>query len=309
MAALRERLVRIVTVHDAERYEAHARKQRRKLKAKIGRPFSPGRSVRTWEIVATSPEEMQTGLFQPVGAYLTFIPGLVEGKLWERIRLMDQEEYRDIWSNPYWGIKVALKKMGWSYPGQVPQFPVGLLDIVHTSAPAGEGVSTVRRPYEEFITRVWIPRWLYGSQSARNGRFDNWRRAQAIASAFGISVDTKAKQSSWYRTDIPEVLTEAQQSLVVPEDTYEFLKQSIISDMEQSYAKQRPFEPDWNVLFQHLRGLVGPNAQRLLDRFRVELAPIIDRMKSGMYRYEENSRRANHFRSKKRRVLASFRNF
>jgi hypothetical protein len=320
MAALRERDVRVITSNENRAFLREVARRKRKGLKPLHYRNAPGKSIKKFEIVATSAEEAASGLFQPVGDLLAFIPEQVEDHLWSRISTMDAEQNREVWTNPYWGIRRAMKKMGMGIPWEkIKQsrdlsihFPASLLEqaleqhrIVHAEVKVvkdstGE-LKTIQipesvqryNPYREFIERVWLPRWLYNVNGVREGYFPNKRRAYAVASAFGIEVDTSKKAADWFRTMTPNVQAEAERTLIVPEDAFQDLKQAIQSTIEQSWSRHKVFEPDWSVLFEQLRGMYGIKSQAVVNRLRVELDPLIQSLKSKPAPFEENRSRAN----------------
>ncbi len=312
MAALRLRKVRVITPEDARKYDRWIQKG-----LKRGRPpkFAgklPGKQVYLWEIVATTAPEAASGLFQPIGDLMVFIPEQVEDHLWQRLRTMDQPQHRELWDSKYWGIKKALRKLGIMIRQEVPNFPAGLLDWqTHEDVPAvldpitkkevTPRMSAGTKFYEAFVRDHWLPHWLYSSRLARKGKFKNTRRAQAVASAFGIDVDTAAKSPQWFRTSTPEVLAEAEQNIIVPEDTFQDIKQSWISMMERRLAQGQVIDFDWDVAVEQYRGYYGIKAKQIIDRLKRELEPIIAQMKAGTYRFEHNKHRAYPLASSTRR--------
>lgn len=320
MAAFRKRDVRVITSKENRAFLREVARRKRKGLKPLHYRDAPGKSVKRFEIVATSAEEAASGLFKPVGDLLAFIPEQVEDHLWSRISTMDAEQNREVWTNPYWGIKQAMKKMGMGIPWEKIRqsrdlsihFPASLLEQAleqHRIVPAevkvvkdltGE-LKTIKvpehmqryNPFKEFIERVWLPRWLYNVNGVREGYFPNIRRAFAVTSAFGIEIDMSKKAADWFRTMTPNVEAEAERTLVVSDDAFQDLKQAIQSSIEQSWARRQVFEPDWNVLFEQLRGMYGIKTQGIVDRLRLELDPLVQSLMSKPAPFEENRSRAN----------------
>jgi hypothetical protein len=303
MAALRHRIFRVITPEESRKHEKWLKAGLKKKRHQGYARKLPGRAVQMWEVVATTPAEAASGLFQPVGNLMVFIPEQVEDKLWERIRLMDRPEHAEVWKNKYWGIRTALKQMGMFIEHEVAQFPVGLLDVEkHVIVPAEVDPITHQerapqqmvkvRQYEAFIRDVWFPKWLYSSRLAQQGKFKDTKRAQAVASAFGLDVDTLARKQDWFTTGTPDVLAEAERNIILPEETFQDIKQSWISMMESRHAKGLPIQIDWDMALEQYRGGYGVKAKQIIDRLRIELEPIMAQIRAGTWRFEHNRSRA-----------------
>lgn len=310
MAALRDRKIRVITPDQQRIYDRWLQKGiKRGRPAEFGKKL-PGTIKLFREVVATTAEEAASGLFQPIGDLLVFIPGKVEDILWSRLRTMDSPEHRDLWYHPYYGIKTALKKMGMHVPTprwkKIAVFPSDIIDLqfhdiemtekARRDPVSGEVVERsemgARRPYEMFIRETWIPKWLYSSKSSRDGVFLDTKRAQIVAGAFGITVDRGVKASSWFRTGTPNVVAEAERSVMIPEETFQDVKQRMITTMESLWERGKHFEPDWGMFTQAYRGMLGAMTQPFMDRLKRELDPVIHNLKHKMRSMEENRPRA-----------------
>jgi hypothetical protein len=292
MAALRKRSIRVVTFENLRSYEAMLRTHRGKRLLAYKQLRAPGRAVTMWEVVATTPEEAVSGLFTTSGSILVFIPERVEDKLWERIRTMDRPENRELWLHPFFGIREAMQRWGMfipkpqDLPPEVSKFPSGLLELTrHEVIPAKIDPETGReiepqktghiQHYEKFVREVWFPKWLYSSRNSRRGLFPNLKRAQMVAKAFDITVDTHLESSSWFTVSAPDMGREARRAVLVTEDAYLEWKQRILSDIEVCWKKGRPFMPDWDTMASHLAGIFGPRTAEFMTRLKSELGPIV----------------------------------
>lgn len=302
MAAFKKRYVRLITKKESRAFLNEVKRRKAKGLKPLIHTKLPGKSILTWEIVATTAEEAASGLFKPIGDLLAFIPEQVEDHLWSRLHLMYLPENREVWTNPYWGLLAAIKKMRvhipWTKikadPDLFRTFPSSLFDeeLNFQSGTPESGLSEEYNPFKRFVERHWLPKWLYASKGAREGYFPDWRRAKAVAGAFGIEVDHKKKEADWFRTMTPDVESEAQRTIAVSEDSFQDMKQAIQSSIEQSWTKREVFEPDWNVLFDQLRGMYGIKTRVLVNRLRLELDPLIQALKAKEPPFEENRSRA-----------------
>lgn len=313
MAALRLRKLLIPTKEDVIKHmrrEARKKSHLKKLSDGAGRPKKPGSYVRMYEVVATTPQEAQSPLFKQVGELFVFIPEQAEHILWQRLRTMDHPEHRDLWYHPYWGIKAALKKFKvavptprWRTPAGASPFPSSILDLeYHDIIPEridpvtgevrhGGGMQT-RRTYETFVRDYWLPAFLYRSKSARTGLFPDTKNAQAVASAFGITVDRYAKSSDWFRTQTPDIVTEAERSVEVSEEAYQQVRDSIMEGIKANASQGMSYHPDWNIVMQLLASLFKGRARDVYVRLKAEIDPYIDSIDSGKLRFDENRPRA-----------------
>ena len=315
MAALRKRRVRVVTILDFRKHVAFLRLRHRGRITAPGPAKAPGRITLMWEVIATTPEEAVSGLFTTSGSILVFIPERVEDKLWERIRTMDRPENRELWLHPFFGIRKAMRTQRMfipkpeTLPPEVSKFPSGLLELTrHEVIPAKIDPETGReiepqktghiQHYEKFVREVWFPKWLYSSRNSRRGLFPTWRRAQMVAKAFDITVDTNLKSSSWFTMSTPDMGREARRSVLVTEDVYLEWKQRILSDIEVCWKRGRPFTPDWDTMASSLASIFGPRTPEFMTRLKSELGPIVKDLSgrrpppSDPWSMEENPSRA-----------------
>lgn len=315
MGALRKREVRTLT---GKAYQEAMKRWRAKRKALSGasRPKAKGSLVtKHIEVVATTPEEVQSGFFQPVGDVFVFKPTSEKAMqtLWDRIRNMDIPEYREVFYNRLLGIRPFIRrflKMG--FPKRLPQelrpFPAGLLDFeIYETAPAildpitkrivREPSTSARRPYFEIIRDKWLgtkdrPGFLFNrSRIQTEGLFPNTRVAQAVAAVYGIEVDPYATSAKWVRSSTPDMVSEAERNIQFDESAYQHWKQHLVSTMEQLAAAGKSFEPDWGQLTTIFREQAGVRTPEIIERLRRELTPVIEELNLGKHYFEENRTR------------------
>lgn len=303
MAALRSREVKIVSSQKQKRGEIKVRTAKRKMKKHSGPLKSSHHTRKFIEVVATSEAEANSGLFKQVGDLYVFKPLQSESVLWERIRNMSDPSDYEVWSLPGIGIRAALNKMNVDYPRSYNSDPAALLNYTtRTSggmeASAAESYSL--RPYEDIVRNKWLPSFVYQTKFGADGLFGNTKIAQAVATLFGITVDKYARGASWYRSPLPDIVSDVMRSNQIDESAYQHWKQTLLSTAEVSAEAGRAPEINWTIVERAIRDEAGPHTQSVMSRLHTELDAELERLKQLAHtkrrEYTENRSR----RSRKR---------
>ena len=331
MAALKETVIRAITGENTKKHLSYLKKRERTkekgLQVGRGRPKAEGRPLRVWEIVATTANEAQSGMFKQVGNIFVFDPAQAEQFLWQKVRLMHLEENWHIWFHPAWGIKAVFKIFGFAYPKprrfqELPQaareqaerryIPAGLLDLttpVTIPAVIDKITGEVREParlveerrYEKFLQDKWLPAFVYGnSKLTQNGQFTKKRYAGRLTSIFGINVDVTAKKENWFTIVVPEVNELIRRSMFLTEEGYTRLKDDMLHNAALVIQAGHDFIPNWIDIERNLRELVGPRAAEVTNRLRTEVEPLIKKMEEEGTGYTGNPVRRRLARSSTR---------
>jgi hypothetical protein len=310
MAALRRASKRIITKENARNFLRLQQRVKRKLQKALPSRKQAGRLERFIEIVATTAQEAQSGMFKPVGDIFIFSPELAEPFLWQRIRLMHLQENWEIWWHPRYGLRKAMTTVGLAWP--VPEFikmrgrkaynnyiPQGLIDLrFKKKIPARidpiekkvveQEVEYEEATYEKFVTNKWLPLFLYGNRHASEGMFRDTQHAQGVAKIFGVTVDLYASSTTWFKTPTPEVNEYVKRQSLVSEEAYVALRDAILHaahlQIEQGYDPQL----NWQNYEQRLKDLAGPRAAEITARLRAEIEPEVARMMSEEGGFSQN---------------------
>lgn len=274
MAAIRTRRVRLTTSKRAIRGEIAQKTAKRRLKRTIGRPRMHHDEKIYYEVVATSAEEANGGLFTQVGDVFVLKPAEHEAFLWNRVVLMSEPEHREVWEAPSVGVRAALKALGVHIPASIYGNPSAW---VAWSTISKEG--NVVYPNQELLRNKWLPHFVYrGSKFGAEGLFASKTAAYQTAGLFGITVYKTAKASDWYRTSLPDVQSDVLRSNQYDEDAYQHWKQTLLSTAEVRAEAGFAPDMDWNAIQRAISEIFGPRTMEVMQRLRADLAPELHRL-------------------------------
>jgi hypothetical protein len=292
MAALRRRKVRLATPQTLRNLFAK-KYRKKKRKAGVGRPPVGTRNKTFSEIVATTPEEAASGKFKPVGNLFIFIPSEAERFLWNRLdNLTDPRNLEELWFRKDWGIypylrtlrdhpqgsKLTIKKLR---PDQLMMYRIKR-PIPPVQDPSTGQMIQSELPFEEYypyrdiVRKKWIPKVLYGSETAQQGLFGSVNIAKRVAKAFDINLNTTAPTSSWYVSDAPAVREHAIRGYHFDKDQYEIAKSAVLETLRNAFQSGVINRPDWksneirywSSIEKRLIEVAGPKAQSILERLK-----------------------------------------
>lgn len=281
MAALRVRWVRVLFAKETSRLKTAQKAASRKMKMHKGPIKSYSRRKTYVEVVATSEQEANSGLFAPVGDIYVFKPEDNEAFLWERVRNMSDEDNYEVWSMPGIGIRAALKKMNVDYPKQLNSDPARLLELPAKTGSGYEhsGSETfVLHPFERIFRQVWIPSFVYKTELGRSGLFPKKKTAQAVAALYGITVNLNVPSSQWYRSPLPDVVSDVMRSNQIDESAYQHWKQVLLSTAEAKAEAGEVSQINWDIVERTIRDEAGPHTASVMSRLHAELDPELARL-------------------------------